>query len=171
MMAMPPALAGRWNALAPREQDLVRAAVALIALALLWWVALAPALQTLRSAPARHAAVDRQLQQMQALQTEARQLQATPPARAGDTLALLRNSLSQHLGSAGQLQTMGDRATVTLKGAPAADLARWLAEARSNARAQPIEAQLARSTATPSGTGAEATPRWDGTLVLALPSR
>ncbi|EER57544.1 conserved hypothetical protein, partial [Acidovorax delafieldii 2AN] len=40
----PSPLHARWKALAPREQQLVLAAGALVALALLWWVALAPAL-------------------------------------------------------------------------------------------------------------------------------
>ena len=60
-------LRARWAALAPREQALVAAAVALVALALLWWVALAPALATLRSADAQHRALDNQLQHMRRL--------------------------------------------------------------------------------------------------------
>lgn len=168
-------LATRWQALAPREQRLLGLAAWLIGLALLWWVALAPALNTLRGAPARHAGVDRQLQQMQALQAEARQLQATPPARVGDAQALLRSSLTQHLGNTAQLQIVGDRATVTLQAAPAPGLALWLAEARSNARAQVLEARLNRSAqASPVSTKAtkpaDATTRWDGSLVLALPA-
>ena len=51
------ALQDRWKALAPREQNLVLAAGTVVALALLWWVAMAPALGTLRTAPARHAAL------------------------------------------------------------------------------------------------------------------
>ena len=105
----------RWKALAPREQNLVLAASAIVALALLWWVALAPALKTLRTAPARHAA-----------------------------------------------------------------LAQWLAQARSNALAVPVEARLTRSAAAAAGATPPATlgnvpaaaaPRWDGSLVLALPAR
>ena len=38
------ALRARWQALAPREQTLVLAAAGVVGLALLWWVALAPAL-------------------------------------------------------------------------------------------------------------------------------
>ena len=65
------ALKARWALLAPREKLLVAAAAALVAVALLWWVAVAPALGTLRAAPARHAALDAQLQRMQSLQAEA----------------------------------------------------------------------------------------------------
>lgn len=173
----PDALKARWQALAPREQNFVLAAGAVVALALLWWVLLSPALATLRSAPARHAALDAQLQRMQALQAEAQQLQAAPRAMSGDTVGALRTAMAQRLGNAAQLNVAGDRATVTLKGAPADALAQWLAQARSNARATPVEARLARSTAAPPaqgpatlGNAPSALPRWDGTVVLALPA-
>lgn len=155
----------RWKALAPREQNLVLAAGAVVGLALLWWVALAPALQTLRGAPARHAALDAQLQHMQALQAEALQLQSAPATRPADARRSLQTSLAQQLGSTAQIQFAGDRATVTLKGASADALAPWLAQARSNAHAAPTEARLARSPA-PVVNGV---PRWDGSLVLVLP--
>lgn len=166
-----------WQALAPREQTLVLAAGGLIALALLWWLAVAPALATLRTAPARHAQLDAQLQHMHRLRAEAQQLQSAPNPARGDTVGALRTALAQRLGNTAQLNVVGDRATVTLKGAPAGALGQWLAQARSNARAAPIEARLARSAATSANTAAPATlgnpaaaaPRWDGTLVLALP--
>ena len=170
----------RWKALAPREQNLVLAASAIVALALLWWVALAPALKTLRTAPARHAALDAQLQRMQSLQAEALQLQAVPRGTPGDAVGSLRASLTQRLGATAQLSLVGDRATIALKGAPADALAQWLAQARSNALAVPVEARLTRSAlaaagATPPATlgnaPAAAAPRWDGSLVLALPAR
>ena len=166
-----------WQALAPREQTLVLAAGGLIALALLWWLAVAPALATLRTAPARHAQLDAQLQHMHRLRAEAQHLQSAPNLARGDTVGALRTALAQRLGNTAQLNVAGDRATVTLKGAPAGALGQWLAQARSNARAAPIEARLARSAATSANTAAPATlgnpaaaaPRWDGTLVLALP--
>lgn len=169
----------RWKTLAPREQNLILAAGTVVALALLWWVALAPALNTLRTAPARHAALDAQLQRMQNLQAEALQLQAAPRSAPGDSVASLRSSLTQRLGATAQLSLVGDRATVTLKGAPADALAQWLAQARSNALAVPVEARLTRSaaaaapapTATLGNAPAAAAPRWDGSLVLALPAR
>ena len=162
-------LQARWKALAPREQNLVLAAGALLATALLWWLMLAPALQTLRAAPARHAALDAQLQRLQALQAEAQQLRDAPPVRAADARRSLQNTLAQQLGDTAQIQFTGDRATVTLKGASASVLAQWLAQARSNAHAAPLEARLAQSAdaarAAPAGE-----PRWNGTLVLSLPT-
>ena len=175
-----PALRARWQALAPREQTMVLAAGGLVAFALLWWLAVAPALSTLRAAPARHAELDSQLQRMQGLRAEAQQLQSAPRNTRGDSVGALRTALTQRLGNTAQLNVVGDRATVTLKGAPADALAQWLAQARSNARATPIEARLARSTAPAAapnaaapvtlGNPVAAMPRWDGTLVLVLPT-
>lgn len=154
-----------WSGLAPREQMLVLAAATVVGLALLWWLLLAPALKTLRDAPSRHAALDAQLQRMHALQAEALQLKDAPRAQAGEALRTLRGTLSQQLGVGAQLAVAGDRATITLKGVPAEALAHWLAQARSGARAVPLEARLVRTSG-----ATEAPARWDGTLVLALPA-
>ncbi len=147
-------LKAQWQAMAPREQNLVLGATAIVGLALVWWVAISPALQTLRTAPKRHAELDTQLQRMRGLQAEAQQLQAVPQSSTGDATGALRNGLTQRLGTAAQLNVAGDRATVTLKAAPADALAQWLALARSNARAVPIEARLTRAAApaTPAAT-------------------
>ena len=161
------ALQDRWKALAPREQNLVLAAGTVVALALLWWVAMAPALGTLRTAPARHAALDAQLQRMQSLQAEAQQLQALPASSPGDAVGALRTALAQRLGNTAQLNVAGDRATVTLKGASADALAQWLADARINARATPVDARLTRGANTAPG----APVLWSGTLSLSLPGQ
>ena len=167
--AAPSAPSAHWQTLAPREQHLVRAAAALVALALLWWLALAPALHTLRSAPARHAALDAQLQQMHALQTEAQALKNAPRADPDNATRALQTSVTERLGPSARLALSGDRATLTLQNTAADALALWLVQARSNGKAVPQEVHL-----TPSN--APADPRnpsthWDGTLVLALPAR
>jgi type II secretory pathway component PulM len=60
-----------WSTLAPREQRWVGVAAAVVGIALLWLIAIAPALQILRKASAQHAAADLQLEAMrsQAKQT------------------------------------------------------------------------------------------------------
>lgn len=166
--ALAAALRERWAALAPRERTLLLAAATVVGLALLWWGLLAPALQTLRGSAARHAALDAQLQHMQALQAEALQLKDVPRPQSGEALRTLQGSLAQQLGAGAQIAAAGDRATVTLKGVPAEALAQWLSQARSTARAVPVEARLVRSAT--GANGANAGARWDGTLVLALPS-
>ncbi|RYF27457.1 MAG: type II secretion system protein M [Comamonadaceae bacterium] len=170
-------LQARWKALARREQTMVLAAGFLIGLALLWWVFIAPALQTLRTAPARHAELDAQLQRMHAMQAEAMQLKAAPRARSADAVRTLQSGLTQRLGPSAQMATTSDRATLTLKAAPADRLADWMSQARSTAHAVPVEMRLVRSAATPpagnpkpaAGAAPEGVPRWDGTVVLALP--
>ena len=152
-MSRTTALQARWKALAPREQNLVLAAGGIVALALVWWVALAPALATLRQAPELHRKLDLQLQHMQRLQAEAQQLQAQPQTSPSDAVGALRTALTQRLGTAAQMNVLGDRVTVTLKAAPADAPAEWLALARTNARAVTADAPLARSNPPPPPNG------------------
>lgn len=157
-------LQARWGAVSRREQRLLLAALALLLAAVLWWVGLAPALATLRSTQTQHRLLDAQLQQMQRLQAQAKMLQAQPRLTVDEARRLLEASVKQQFAATAQLVLVGERVTVTLKGASAHALAQWLAQARLNARAVPSEAHLVRNAA---GT-------WDGTLVLnlsALPAR
>lgn len=155
------ALRARWAALAPREQALVAGAVALVAFALLWWVALAPALATLRSAEKQHRALDNQLQQMLRLQAQARAMQAQPRQSHDDAMRQLELAIRQQLGVSARYSIAGDRVSVTLSNTPAPALAQWLSQVRANARALPGEARLTRN----------ASGGWDGSLVLTLPPR
>lgn len=159
-MKLPALLQVRWNSLPRREQRLVLVALALLLVALLWWVCLAPALATLRSADKQHQLLAVQLQQMQRLQAQAKTIQAQPRLALLEARRLLDASVKP-LGATAQLMVAGERVTVTLRGASADALAQWLTQARLNARAVPSEARLVRSAA---GT-------WDGTLVLTLSAR
>jgi len=167
-MKLPPTLQVSWDALATREKRLVVAAVALVAMALVWWIAIGPALQTLRSAAASHQSLDAQLQQMKALAAQAQALQSQPKAGLDESLRALEAATSQRLGAGARLSVVGDRATLTLRNVPAEPLGQWLAQARINARALPSEARLVRSAAP---AGATSNASWDGTLVLSLPPR
>jgi general secretion pathway protein M len=154
-------LRARWATLAPREQALVAAAAGLVVLALLWWVALAPALATLRSADAQHRALDVQLQAMRRMQSQAKAMQSQPRQNPDEAMRQLEAAIRQQLGTSARYVISGDRVTVTLANTPAAALAQWLTQVRTNARAIPGEAKLARN---PAG-------GWDGSLVLTLPAR
>ncbi len=154
-------LTARWAALAPREKLLVGAAAAVVALALLWWVGLAPALQTLRSAPAQHRSLDAQLQRMQALQAQAQALQAQPKQGHDEALRALEQTIRQRFGTTARYSISADRVSITLTAAAPDTLAQWLTQARVNARALPAEARLTRNAA----------GQWDGTLVMTLPAR
>jgi general secretion pathway protein M len=170
-------LKARWAALEMRERRMVGAAVALVALALLWWIALAPALRTLAAASAEHAQLDAQLQQMSTLQNRAKALQSQPRLARDEALRALEISVREGLGTNNaQLMTAGgDGATVTLRTTPANTVAQWLAQARGNAHAVPREVHLTRAPSTPPAPGSKDAPqlpqvRWEGTLVMALPA-
>jgi general secretion pathway protein M len=177
-------LAQRWASLAAREKTMVIVAGLVVGLALLWWVALAPALQTLRAANAQHAQADAQLQSMRLLAAEANALRGQRVLSYEESLRSLENSVKQTLGVGATLSVNDARASLTLKGVSADALAQWLSQARVNARVVPSEARLQRSSATAlantavsAGTATSAiSPSssavlWDGVMVLALPAR
>jgi general secretion pathway protein M len=166
MSAWATAKAG-WDSLAPREKTGLGVAALLVTLALLWWLALAPALQTLRTADAEAARLDAELQLMRSQQAQAQALQNQPKMSYDDALRALEASVKQRFGNTAQLNVLGDRATLTLRAANPEALAQWLTQARVNARAQPTEARLTRSP----GSSTASSPTWDGSLVLSLPAR
>lgn len=151
----------RWSAMPPRERRLVTIATALVLAALLWWVALAPALSLLRSAPERHRTLDAQLLRMRTLQAQAEAIKTQPRQGHDDAVRALEAATREQLGTSGRLVVAGDRATLTLTAAAPGALSQWLTQARANARTLPAEARLNRNAA-----GA-----WDGTVVVSLPPR
>lgn len=149
------------QAMSPREQRLVRIAAWVVGLGLLWWVGLAPAVDTLRQSKARHAKLDKELAQVQAQAAAAdvlRSQNATPPPGRDAALRALEEA-TRALGTNASLAQQGDRATVTLKGVAPGALAQWLQQVRINARVLPVQAQIQR--------GDQAA--WSGQIVLAGP--
>lgn len=141
----------RWGTLAARERLLVGGAAMLVGVALLWLLGIRPAWRTLHSAPAELARLERQWQTMQGQAAEAAALRATPrlpPAAAAQSL----QAATDRLGSSGRLQLQGERAVLTLQGVNPDALRQWLIEARSGARARPLEASLSRDEEGFSGT-------------------
>ena len=148
----------RWAALGARERRAISIAAWVLCLFLLWVLAIAPAWRTSSAAPAQLDLLDAQLQQMQRQANEARELRAIPALGQAQGAAALR-AASDELGTAARLQVAGDRATLTLTGANGTQLRQWLAEARSAARARPLEANLTRG---PQG--------YSGSIIVALPT-
>jgi general secretion pathway protein M len=147
-----------WRTFTPRDRWLIGGTGAVLALWLLWSVALAPALQTLQQTPAQLAALDQQLQTMQSLAFQTKELRGTPGVSTAQALEALK-SATVRLGEKGSITTQGDRSTLTLSGVSGEQLRAWLSEARSGARIKPIESQLTRG---PKG--------YIGTLVVAIGS-
>ena len=145
-----------WRARAARErQALAIGAVALLVF-LVWLVFVQPAWRTLHAAPLEIDALERQIQQVQAAAEEVKALRAVPPVSPPQAAAALK-AASDRLGDRARLSLQGDRAVLTLTGVDAEALRAWLTEARSAARARPMEATLAR-----------AAQGYSGTIVVAL---
>jgi general secretion pathway protein M len=161
----------RWQALSPREQRGVSMLGALLGVLLFWSIAIAPALNIVRDSDNRRAQIGQQQAHMLALQNQAQVLQTRTPLSRDEAL---RNLQSLSTGSQIQLNVQGERVSVQLKAVPAPTLANWLAQARSQAQALPVEAHLTRSNATAASNAsvtANSVVVWDGNLVLSLPSR
>lgn len=157
---MSTALRHWWTQRAPREQRMLGIALALVAVALLWWLGVAPALRSLRQWETQSLQLQTQLQTMRGLQAEAQGLQAQPPLSTAAAQQALQGTLGA-LESSGGLVVQGTLATVTLRGTSPQALAQWLARVRTEARLAPSQASLSRDTK----------GGWSGTLQLPLPGQ
>ena len=147
-----------WTSLAARERLLIAVGSVALGVIALWVLAIQPAWTTLRTAPTEIDRLDAQWQSMQSLAAESEVLRAVPAMRPEQAAAALQ-AATDRLGANGRLQLQGDRATLTLTDATPQQLREWLAQARSGARARPLELSLTRS-----ATG------FVGTLVVSLGS-
>ncbi len=134
----------RWAAMAPRERYGFGAALAIIGVYLVWSLLIQPAWRTVREAPAALDKLDAQLQEMQSLAAEVRELRAAAPVSAAQSAEAL-TAATTRLGETGKIALRGERAVLTLTNANSESLRAWLVEARSAARARPLELQLQRS--------------------------
>lgn len=152
-------LQAQWAGLAARERTALTLAAAVMGLALLWWVAIAPAWRTLQEVPARIDRQGLQLQTLQQLAAEATELRTQAPVSSAQAGAALE-SASARYGARISLQRLGDQATANVRDLTGNELRDWLAEVRSTARARATDVQLTRN-----GQG------YTGTLVLSLGGR
>jgi general secretion pathway protein M len=154
---MPPGVAGArqqagqfWQSRAPRERQLIVAMAVAVAVLIVWLIAVQPALRTLRETPAELDQLDNQLQQMQLAALESTTLRAVSPVPPQQAAEALR-AATERLGGKGKIALQGDRAVLTFSTVPFETLRNWIVEARSAARARPIEAQLLKGAAGYSG--------------------
>ena len=157
------------QSLPPKDrQRLLALALVLLAL-ILWTWQISPALKTLRNMPAQLAQLQDQTQQLKLMQAQAQALQKSPRVQAKDARTLLQKVATENLDNGARLNIEGSRATLTISRVSAESLAQFLALARTQAQALPIEAQLQKFTdvgATKTNTPADL---WRGTLILSLP--
>jgi len=149
--SVPPAIndarqqAGRfWQSRAPRERQLIVVMGISVTILLVWLVLVQPALRILRDAPVELDRLDQQMQQMQLAASEMQGLRAASPVPTEQASTALRAATAQ-LGSSAKLAIQGDRAVLTFTGIQGDALRGWLGEARSAARARPVEAQMVKA--------------------------
>jgi general secretion pathway protein M len=164
------AISARWAALASRERVLVGSAIALTAVALVWWVGISPAISQIKQARNASPQLDAQLQLMRSQAQEAATLKAQRQLSYDESLRSLEASIKT-LGSGAALSVNDARASIMLKAVSGDALAQWLAQARSNARLVPTELRLQKTAASTSAGTATTATTWDGSVVLNLPVR
>lgn len=145
-----------WRERAARERQALAAGALALVVVLVWLALVQPAWRTAREAPAQLDAIDGQIQQIQVTAAEVRALRAVAPVPTMQAAAALK-AATDRLGPAARLSIQGDRAALTLTGVGPDALRAWLGEARSAARARPVEASLSR-----------VAQGYSGTLVLTL---
>ena len=132
-----------WLARTPRERQLVVLVGAVLVVFAVWALLVQPAWRVAAGAPAQLDRLDNQLRQMQRIAAESQALRAVPPVAPAQAATALKAS-TDRLGEAARLTLQGDRATLSVSGVPGDALRNWLVEARSGARARPVELQLQR---------------------------
>jgi general secretion pathway protein M len=152
--------------LSSQDRQRLQWAAWLLGAVLLWTFNLAPALKTLRDVPPQASQLDAQTQSLKAMQAQAQALQKSPHLSQAEASALLQQSASEVLGIGARLSTEGARATLTISGVSADNLAQFLALARSKSHALAVEAHLQKFTST----GTNAKELWRGAIILNLPA-
>ena len=147
-----------WRQRALRERVLLGGCAALVLLALLWSLALAPALHTLRQHGAHTAQLQATLTHMQSLQAQAQSLQGHSSLTAPQAQQALQTHTTSLLGKQAELTTRIGGATATLHAVSPQALGRWLATIRTEAHAKVVQSRLQRN--------AEG---WSGSVQLSLP--
>jgi general secretion pathway protein M len=148
--ALPPPLAAReqasrfWQGRAPRERQLIVLTALAVAALAAWLTLVGPALRVLREAPLERDRLDQQMQELQLAAGEIPALRAASPVPTERATTALRSATAQ-LGDKARLSVQGDRATLNFTSVPSEALRAWLGEARSGARARPLEAQLVKA--------------------------
>lgn len=145
-----------WRVRSQRDRTAIVVMASVLGVFLLWTLGVAPAWRTLQAAPAQIEALDAQLLQVRTMAAEVRELRNTTPIAAAQAGVAMKAAAERH-GDKVRLTLQADRALVTFTGASPEQVRALLVEARSAARARPVEAQLTR--------GANG---FNGTLVLSL---
>ena len=156
------------QALPKKDRQRLGGLAAVFMALMLWTWNLAPALKTLREVPLQLTQLDAQTQQLKAMQAQAQTLQKSPRIKPNEAASLLQKAASEVLGNGARLNIEGSRATLTLSGVSADSLAQFVALARTQSQAMPIEAHLQKFSASGSASK-DSKELWRGALILSLP--
>ena len=140
-----------WVARTQRERQAVVVVALVLGLFAIWSLLVQPALRTAREAPEQLDRLEAQYQQMQRVAAESVALRGAARVSPTQAVSALK-AATDRLGGNARLALQGDRATLTLTGVSPDALRAWLLEARSGARARPVEAQLQRGASGYNGT-------------------
>ena len=157
-----------FEALPDKDRQRLLALAAIFLALMLWTWNLAPTLKTLREVPLQLSQLDAQTQQLKAMQAQAQTLQKSPRIKPNEAVSLLQKAASEVLGNGARLNIEGPRATLTLSGVSADSLAQFVALARTQSQAMPIEAHLQKFSASGSA-NKDSKELWRGALILSLP--
>ena len=169
-----------WAQRQPREKMILRMGAAVVMASALWFVGFAPAWRTWQEAPTRQAHLDAQTQSMRQLQAQAHNLQKMSTIASSEAKLWLEQNLAD-LGPEAKIIFQDSQCTLSVIAAPAEGLARWISQARENAMALPVLADLHSAhpalthtsdphlVGNPSPNNVAPPPLLRGTLVLRLP--
>lgn len=152
------------QSLPEKDRKLIQYLALALVFSLLWFWNIAPALKTYQEAPRQLVQLERQTENLKALQAQAIALQKAPRVKVQNVGAVLQQSSTEIFGNGAKLNLEPSRATLTLNNVSPEALAQFLAAARTQAQAMPIEAKLQKNK---TGT----VEFWRGTLILSLPSQ
>jgi len=165
-------LAAWWQALPPRDRLALLAGAAVLGLLLLFMLAVRPAWQTLRTAPAQLARAEHDLQQMRQQAAEAAALRQAGPASTWSREQRLRqieSLLPPVFGATARLQVQGDSVTLNLENASADQIAQGMALLRRQLHLLPQASRLQRLPDTAGAAGAAgAADAWSGSITWSL---
>jgi general secretion pathway protein M len=132
----------RWKQLPPRERLVLSCAAGLLAGLLLWLLALAPALQVGRTAPAQIARLEADQQRMTEWSESANAWRDKAQGRPTDLRASLAASTGSTLGEQASISSSAELAQVRVQAISASQLSDWLSLVRQQTRITPSEVEL-----------------------------
>ena len=143
-----------------REQLLIKASLFLISLYVIFFFAIAPALDSLHKSAAKAQVLDRQWGELLGMQSELKSIKSLPVMDAVQASEKLQ-TLTTQLGPLNKITIQDSSARLQLKGVSPESLGEFLPELRKVAQAQVLATNLRLDSQT---------KLWEGSITVSLPS-